>query len=117
MKQSYYIFSSGELKRRNDSITLIDESTIKKDIPVERIKDIHVFSNVVYNSKFFDFVSQKGILIHMYNYYGYYSGSFYPKESLVSGRLLVKQVEAYTNLEHRMKLAQEFIFSGSYNIL
>lgn len=117
MKQSYYIFSSGELKRRNDSITLIDENTIKKDIPVERIKDIHVFSNVSYNSKFFDFVSQKGILIHMYNYYGYYSGSFYPKESLVSGRLLVKQVEAYTNLEHRMKLAQEFIYSGSYNIL
>ena len=92
MKQSYYIFSSGELKRRDNSITLVDENTIKKDIPVERIKDIHVFGTVTYNSRFFDFVSQQSIPIHMYNYYGYYTGTFYPQEKLVSGKLLVKQV-------------------------
>lgn len=117
MKQSYYIFSSGELKRRDNSITLVDENTIKKDIPVERIKDIHVFGTVTYNSRFFDFVSQQSIPIHMYNYYGYYSGTFYPKEKLVSGKLLVKQVEHYTDLEKRLTIAQEFIDAGSFNIL
>ncbi len=117
MKQSYYIFSSGELKRRNDSITLIDEELVKKDIPVERIKDLHVFGNVTYNSKLFDFVSQQGILIHMYNYYGFYSGTFYPKEKYISGKLLVKQVEAYIDYSKRLGLAQEFIDSASYNIL
>ena len=117
MKQSYYIFSSGELKRRNDSITLIDDDFVKKDIPVERIKDLHVFGNVTYNSKLFDFVSQQGILIHMYNYYGYYSGTFYPKEKYVSGKLLVKQVEAYIDYSKRLQLAKEFIYSASYNIL
>lgn len=117
MKQSYYIFSSGELKRRNDSITLIDDDLIKKDIPVERIKDLHIFGNVTYNSKLFDFVSQQGILIHMYNYYGYYSGTFYPKEKYVSGKLLVNQVEAYLEFSKRLNLAKEFINSASYNIL
>ena len=89
----------------------------KKDIPVERIKDLHVFGNVTYNSKLFDFVSQQGILIHMYNYYGYYSGTFYPKQKYVSGKLLVKQVEAYIDYSKRLQLAKEFIYSASYNIL
>ena len=50
-KESYYIFSSGELKRKNNSITLYKENVLKKDIPIERIKDIYVFSEVIYNSK------------------------------------------------------------------
>ncbi len=117
MKQSYYLFSSGELKRRDNSITLIDENTIKKDIPIERIKDIHAFGTITYNSRLFDFISRHGILIHMYNYYGYYSGTFYPKEKLVSGKLLVKQVQHYITPEKRLELAQEFIDAGSFNIL
>ena len=39
-KQSYYIFSSGELKRRNDSLTLYVDGILKKDIPIERVKDL-----------------------------------------------------------------------------
>ena len=72
---------------------------------------------MTYNSKLFDFVSQQGILIHMYNYYGFYSGTFYPKEKYISGKLLVKQVEAYIDYSKRLGLAQEFIDSASYNIL
>ena len=53
----------------------------------------------------------------MYNYYGYYSGTFYPKEKYVSGKLLVKQVENYIDLSKRLVIAKEFIVSASYNIL
>ena len=57
-------------------------------------------------------------LIHIfYNYYDFYIGSYYPKETLVSGKLLINQVEKYQNYEERMFIAQQFIEAASYNIL
>lgn len=116
-KESYYIFSSGELKRKNNSITLYKENVLKKDIPIERIKDIYVFSEVVYNNKLFEFLGSNGINVHMFNYYNYYVGSFYPKENKISGKLLVAQVIHYTDKEKRVKIAKEFIIAASFNIL
>ncbi len=116
-KQSYYIFSSGELKRRNDSLTLYVDGILKKDIPIERVRDLYVFSEVTYNTKLFQFLGEKGITVHMFNYYNYYVGSFCPKEALVSGNILVLQVEHYLNCEKRVLLAKKFISAAIYNIL
>ena len=116
-KQSYYIFSSGELKRRNDSLTLYVDGILKKDIPIERVKDLYVFSEVTYNTKLFQFLGEKGITVHMFNYYNFYVGSFCPKEVLVSGNVLVLQVEHYLQYEKRVMLAKKFISAAIYNIL
>lgn len=116
-KQSYYIFSSGELKRRNDSLTLYVGGMLKKDIPIEQVKDLYVFAEVTYNTKLFQFLGEKGVTIHMFNYYDYYVGSFCPKETLVSGNVLVLQVEHYLQKEKRVLLAKRFIASAIYNIL
>lgn len=116
-KQSYYIFSSGELKRRNDSLTLYVEGRLKKDIPIEQVKDLYVFAEVTYNTKLFQFLGEKGVTVHMFNYYDYYVGSFCPKETLVSGNVLVLQVEHYLQKEKRVLLAKRFIASAIYNIL
>ena len=116
MEQSYYIFTSGELHRKDDSLVLINEKG-KKDIPIERVYDLHIFSTVSINSTLLSFLSQKDICVHFYNYYDFYIGSFYPKETLVSGSLLVKQVEKYQEYESRLLIAQQIIEAASYNIL
>lgn len=116
MEQSYYIFTSGELHRKDDSLVLINEKG-KKDIPIERVYDLYIFSTVSINSTLLSFLSQKGICLHFYNYYDFYIGSFYPKETLVSGSLLVKQVEKYQEYESRLLIAQQIIEAASYNIL
>ena len=42
-----------------------------------------------------------GIVLHLFNYHGNYSGTFYPKEQLISGDLVVKQ--SYFYLHERKK--------------
>ena len=116
MEQSYYIFTSGELHRKDDSLVLINEKG-KKDIPIERVYDLYIFSTVSINSTLLSFLSQKGICVHFYNYYDFYIGSFYPRETLVSGSLLIKQVEKYQEYESRLLIAQQIIEAASYNIL
>ncbi len=116
MKQSYYIFTSGELHRKDDSLILINLES-KKYIPIERVYDIYVFSTLTINTTLLSFLSQKKISIHFYNYYDFYVGSYYPKETLVSGSLLINQVEKYKNYEERLFIAQQLIEAASYNIL
>lgn len=116
MEQSYYIFTSGELHRKDDSLVLIYEKG-KKDIPIERVYDIYVFGTVTVNSVLLSFLAKKGVCVHFFNYYDFYFGSFYPKEQLVSGSLLIKQVEKYQNYQARLFIAQQFIEAASYNIL
>ncbi len=116
MKRSYFLYSNGTLKRKDNTITFINEKEEKKDIPIEMIDDFYIMSEMNFNTKFINYISQFGIPIHFFNYYTLYTGSFYPREIMVSGQLLVKQVEHYLNEEKRIEIAREFIEGASFNI-
>lgn len=116
MEQSYYIFSNGQIKRKDNSLQLCREDGENKDIPIERVKDLYIFSEMTFNTKLLDFLSQHGVMVHFFNYYEFYTGSFCPREKYVSGALLVKQVEHYTDLEKRLVIAREFVLGAYDNI-
>lgn len=71
---------------------------------------------MTFNTAFINYISQYGIPIHFFNYYNFYTGSYYPKESLLAGQLLVKQVEHYTDYEKRIEIARKFINAAADNI-
>ena len=116
MKRSYYIYNNGSLRRKDNTITFIDEYDEKKDIPIERVGDIYVMSEMSFNSSLINILAQNGIPVHFFNYYSFYIGSFYPREQLVSGNLLVQQVSHYSDPEKRLCLAKAFIEGASFNI-
>lgn len=117
VKQSYYLYKSGRLQRKDNTLQIEYKDGNKKVIPVERVNDIYVMTEFDFNTNLLNFLSQYGISVHFFNYYGFYTGTYYPKEQLVSGKLLIKQVENYTNKSKRIKIAQKFIDAASYNIL
>ena len=116
MKRSFFLYSNGTLKRKDNTITFINEKDEKRDIPIEMVDDFYVMSEMNFNTKFINYISQFGIPIHFFNYYTFYTGSFYPREMNISGQLLVKQVEHYTNEQKRVEIAREFIEGASFNI-
>ena len=116
MKQSYYLYRSGRLQRKDNTLEITYNDGTKKVIPVERVDNIYVMTQFDFNTVLLNFLSQYGINIHFFNYYGFYTGTYYPKESLVSGKLLIKQVENYNDMKKRLKIAKAFIDSASYNI-
>jgi len=117
MPRSYYIFSNGRIKRQENTIYIENDKGEKKAIPVEDVDTIHIFGEVDCNSKFFDFVARNKISVQFYNYYGYYSGTFMPRESNLSGFLIVKQVLHYTDPALRLKIARSFIEGALFHII
>lgn len=116
MKQSFYVYNSGDLKRKDNTLRFTSYEGEKRDIPIERIDEIYVMSEMTFNTSFISYISQYGIPMHFFNYYNFYSGSYYPKEKLLAGNLLVKQVEYYTDYEKRMEIARRFIEAAADNI-
>jgi len=146
MKRNYYIFTPGRLRRRQNTIyfepmagdphgpmaedadqdfDLFDDFEAERDekdrvprkpIPIEDIEAFYCFGEITFNSKFLNFLSQNQIPLHLFNYYGYYSGSYYPREYLVSGFLTVKQVQHYLDEAKRLTLAKEFVTTAVDNL-
>ncbi len=113
MGSTKYIMSMGELTKKDNSLCF------RKDgknvyIPVENTKEIFCFNEVSINTKLLDFLAQNNIIMHFYNYYGGYSGTYYPRDHYLSGKLLVKQVLKYEN--DRMSVARAIVKGIGLNI-
>ena len=113
MGSTRYITSMGELTRKDNSLCF------RKDgknlyIPIENTKEIYCLNEVSINSKLLDFLAQNNVIVHFFNYYGGYSGTFYPRNQYNSGKLLVKQVEKYNNF--RLNVAKPIVKGIGINI-
>lgn len=108
-----YIFSMGELKRKDNSICFRNDKG-NFYIPIEDTKELYCMNEVSLNTKFLDFIAKAGITIHFFNYYENYTGSFYPREQLISGNLTVKQSIAY--VEKRLIIAKAIVLAIANNI-
>ncbi len=117
MDRDYYIFNNGTLKRKDNTLYFIDNEENKNPLPIEQINCLHLFGEVNINSKLLNYLPQFGILIKLYNYYGYYSGTYYPREKNISGFTVICQSAHYLDNTKRMYLAKCFIDSGVHHIL
>lgn len=116
MKKTLYVFNDGEIKRKDNTI-YFETSKGKKYLPIEDISDIFVFGEVSVSKKFLEYISQKEILMHFFNYYGYYTGTYYPREHLNSGYMILMQAENYLNEDKRMTIASKFVEGSSKNMI
>lgn len=110
-----YIFSKGDLYREDDSIIFrLDENSKKINIPIYKVKEIYCFNDMTLTTKLISLIGKKHIIIHFYDYYGNYVGTFYPKDNYLSGKLVLKQVECYNT--KRLIIAKSIVSGISKNI-
>ncbi len=116
MARSYYLFKSGRLERHANTLQIVGEDGVKKSLPIEDVDDIFVFGVLDLNTKLLEFLGSQGVNLHIFNHYGFYDGTFYPRERNVSGFIVVNQVQHYLDQGKRLALAREFIKGAFHNI-
>lgn len=117
MGRDYYVFNNIQINRKENTIHFSDGVDLKKDIPIESVERLHIFGEITTNTKFFNFISKYGVIVNFYNYYGFYSGSYYPRKKNVSGYLLTRQADFYNKKQKRLYIAKAFIDSAAHHIL
>lgn len=113
MASTKYITSMGELTRKDNSLCF-RKGGKNVYIPVEGTKEIYCLNEISINTKLLDFISRNNIVIHFFNYYEGYSGTFYPKNKYNSGKLLIRQLKAFE--ENRLVIAKKIVSGIGENI-
>lgn len=125
MKKTYYLFNSGRLSRKDNTLKFV---TMEEDvngipceeqpryIPVEAIDQFYVFGSLDANSALYNFLGQNNIALHFFDYYENYTGSFMPRDSLLAGRMILAQTKAFQNKKKRMEIARQFIYGAAFNM-
>lgn len=108
-----YIFSKGDLERKDFSIVF--KSNGKNNyIPIEMTKELYLFNDCTITTKLLTSLGKAGITLHCFDYYGNYTGTFYPKEQLISGNVCFKQVKYFE--ENRILIAKAIVNGIAQNI-
>ncbi|HRW34958.1 MAG TPA: CRISPR-associated endonuclease Cas1, partial [Thermotogota bacterium] len=115
--KSIYLFNSGTLKRKDNTLVLENEETGKKYIPIENVNDIKVFSEITLNKRILEFLSQNQIPVYFFNHFGHFSGSFMPNQHHSNGCTILKQAEHYMNNEKRLNIATQFVHGAARNMM
>lgn len=126
MKKTFYLFNPGQMERKDNTLKFtpyaIDEDGTEhagqpRYLPVEDINEFYCFGSLKAGSSLFNFLGQKDICMHFFDYYENYTGSFMPRDSLLSGRMLLAQTAAYQNKKKRLAIAQKFIDGAAFNMV
>lgn len=115
MKNEMLLNSSGILQRKDNSLFFETEES-KTPIPIENVSSFFAFGPLEVGSRTLELLSKYRVPIHYFGYYGNYVGSFLPREQLLSGFVLVRQVEHYLEEGKRLELAREFISGALSNL-
>jgi len=122
MKKSYYLFNPGRLSRKDNTLCFqpVDPDGNElpaKYLPVEATEELYVFGSLDANSALYNFLGKNDIAVHFFDYHENYTGSYMPKEYLLSGKMLLAQVKSHTTNERRMTLARKFVEGAAFNMI
>jgi len=105
--------SMGELTRKDNSLCYRKNGK-NVYLPIENTKEIYCMNEISINTKLLDFLSSNHVVVHFFNYYEGYSGTYYPRNQYNSGKLVVKQVEKHQR--DRLAIAKAFVKGIGINI-
>jgi CRISPR-associated protein Cas1 len=127
MKKAYYLFNPGVLERKDNTLKFTPyevndngdflQPCQPRYLPVEDVGELYSFGSLRANSALFNFLGQKDITVHFFDYYENYTGSFMPRDGLLSGKMLLAQASFHQNKKKRVALAQKFIEGAAANMI
>ncbi len=122
MKKTYYLFNPGRLSRKDNTLKLVPvneqgQEQPPKYLPIEGIEELYVFGSLDANAALYNFLGKNDIPVHFFDYYENYTGSFMPRDFLLSGKMLLSQVECYKNKKKRVVIAQKILDGASFNMV
>ena len=71
-----------------------------------KIYSIYTYGKLSFLSSVISYLAKNGIPIHYFNYYGFYEGSMYPRETLIRGNLVIDPAVHYPDTDKRMLQAE-----------
>jgi CRISPR-associated protein Cas1 len=122
MEDNYHVFKNGVLKREDDTLCFREftdqDARMSSDmtgdgdlhhIPIKNVAGVYLHGQTRFNTRCLDFLSDNNVLLHVFNWGEYYSGTYAPREANVSGDVVTAQANAQQTREDKVEIAQQIV--------
>lgn len=140
MKIPYYIFSTGYLHRKHNTLHLEPKKSIdtlygdkehaasvmteqnersflpREYLPVHQVESLYCFGETAFSSPVLRLMGREGIPVHFFDFYGMYYGSFYSRESDQSAPVVLSQARHYLDVQRRLKMVRTLVGASLNNM-
>lgn len=111
------LFIAGETRLRQRENTLSVTTNGKtRALPIERVGHVVLLAESQLNSRLLTLCGKHGVRVSVFDYYGYYKGSFEPLDRSPSGRVKLAQARLLLDDNQRMVLAREVVRGAGHNL-
>src|SRR3546814_12721481 len=102
------LYLSGEADLyRDDSTVLVKTNGKKHRFPIETLRHIVLSTDGMVSTKFLAMCGKLGVRVSIFDFYGWYKGSFEPVEASPSGGVTIRQARLIADEVAGIPVAQE----------
>ena len=113
--KEYHIINDGILTKK-DYTLLFENEKEKKYLPVETVDKLNIYSNVIFDTGFFEMVSRYNIDIGIFDKYGKHCGTFCGSKHARTSDMIIKQASLYNNDAKRLSVAKSILIAAAHNM-
>lgn len=113
--KEYHIINDGILNKK-DYTLLFENEKEKKYLPVETVDKLNIYSNVIFDTGFFEMVSRYNIDISIFDKYGKHCGTFCGSKHARTSDMIIKQASLYNNDAKRLSVAKSILIAAAHNM-
>lgn len=113
--ETLFITKDARLARRENTLTVTVEGA-KRFFPIEKVRHIVMLGEGRFNSKLLCLCGANGVRLSVFDYYGYFKGSFEPKPQSPSGRVICEQARCVLDDPTRLSVAREIVRGAWHNM-
>ncbi|WP_433338872.1 type I-B CRISPR-associated endonuclease Cas1b [Spirillospora sp. CA-294931] len=104
------------MRREDNSIRVERPDNTPVRIPITDIRDLIAFDHLDLNTSAISLLSRHGVIVHVLDHYGNYSGAVTPAEDMSSALVLRKQVELTAEPLQRLAIARTLVNAAAANV-
>jgi CRISPR-associated protein Cas1 len=115
-KPNHHIFADGELTRQEGTLRIDTLEGDTEHLPIESIDTLYLHGQIDFNTRALGLLNDHGVPMHVFGWKDYYSGSYLPKRSHLSGNAVVDQVTAYNDIDRRLSIVRDIVAASIHNM-
>ena len=113
--ETLFISRGVKLRQRENTLAISFEGG-KKSFPIEKLRHLVLLAESDLNTRLLTLCGKHGVRVSIFDYHGYYKGSFEPIDRNPSGRIKVAQARILLDEQQRMLLAREIVRGAAHNM-
>lgn len=113
--ETLFIAKEARLRQRENTLSVTTNGKTRA-LPIERVGHVVLLAESQLNSRLLTLCGKHGVRLSVFDYYGYYKGSFEPLDRSPSGRVKLAQARVLLDDGQRIALAREVVRGAAHNM-